>query len=173
MSEQPKPEDIFCPACGYYCLGRGGVGCIDKPSMIEPKPAPQEPSAEDDARCPACDDNNFCGHPFHGVDALREENARLRTALDTLPGVTAQLRHAYAQVHGGRVSRRGMRQFADGLLAPQIRKLESACLQQSISNQPSADTIASVRALYRDDRDAMAAALIQMRADLAEAQRER
>lgn len=104
---------------------------------------------------------------------LREENARLRTALDTLPGVTAQLRHAYAQAHGGRVSRRGMRQFADGLLAPQIRKLESACLQQSISNQPSADTIASVRALYRDDRDAMAAALIQMRADLAEAQRER
>ena len=23
-----------CPVCGYYCLGRGGYGCIDKPSMI-------------------------------------------------------------------------------------------------------------------------------------------
>ena len=46
---------------------------------------------------------------------------------------------------------------------PQIRKLESACLQQSISNQPSADTIQAVRELYRDDLDAMAQALLQMR----------
>lgn len=22
-----------CPVCGYYCLGRGGIGCIDKPAM--------------------------------------------------------------------------------------------------------------------------------------------
>jgi uncharacterized Zn finger protein (UPF0148 family) len=28
-------EDISCPVCGYYCLGRGGIFCIDKPSMIE------------------------------------------------------------------------------------------------------------------------------------------
>ena len=28
-----RPEDEFCPVCGYYCLGKGGVGCIDKPSM--------------------------------------------------------------------------------------------------------------------------------------------
>jgi hypothetical protein len=20
-----------CPVCGYYCLGNGGMGCIDKP----------------------------------------------------------------------------------------------------------------------------------------------
>ncbi|MCK5602050.1 hypothetical protein KAR91_09280 [Candidatus Pacearchaeota archaeon] len=31
MSE--KPEDIQCPVCGYYCLGKGGHGCIDKPSL--------------------------------------------------------------------------------------------------------------------------------------------
>lgn len=24
-----------CPVCGYYCLGKGGMGCIDKPAMIE------------------------------------------------------------------------------------------------------------------------------------------
>ena len=29
-----KPEDIQCPVCGYYCLGKGGHGCIDKPSVI-------------------------------------------------------------------------------------------------------------------------------------------
>ena len=28
-------EDEQCPVCGYYCLGKGGVGCIDKPSLVE------------------------------------------------------------------------------------------------------------------------------------------
>jgi len=27
-------NDISCPVCGYYCLGKGGYGCIDKPSML-------------------------------------------------------------------------------------------------------------------------------------------
>lgn len=27
-------EDIQCPVCGYYCLGKGGHGCIDKPSLM-------------------------------------------------------------------------------------------------------------------------------------------
>lgn len=22
-----------CPICGYYCLGHGGKGCIDKPTI--------------------------------------------------------------------------------------------------------------------------------------------
>lgn len=26
-------EEIQCPVCGYYCLGKGGVGCIDKPNL--------------------------------------------------------------------------------------------------------------------------------------------
>jgi hypothetical protein len=26
---------IVCPVCGYYCLGKGGFGCIDKPNMIK------------------------------------------------------------------------------------------------------------------------------------------
>ena len=30
MSES---TDIQCPTCGYYCLGHGGMGCIDKPFM--------------------------------------------------------------------------------------------------------------------------------------------
>lgn len=30
-----KASDISCPVCGYYCLGRGGVGCIDKPFFYE------------------------------------------------------------------------------------------------------------------------------------------
>ena len=32
----PAPQDIQCPTCGYYCLGKGGRGCIDKPSL-QPK----------------------------------------------------------------------------------------------------------------------------------------
>jgi hypothetical protein len=46
--------------------------------------------------------------------------------MSELDGVLAQLRHAYQQLvaHDGRWSRRGMKDFANGLLAPQIRKLE-------------------------------------------------
>ncbi|AGH31898.1 hypothetical protein VPIG_00040 [Vibrio phage PWH3a-P1] len=28
-------EDINCPVCGYYCSGKGGKFCINKPSMIK------------------------------------------------------------------------------------------------------------------------------------------
>lgn len=27
-------EKEQCPVCGYYCLGKGGYGCIDKPSVV-------------------------------------------------------------------------------------------------------------------------------------------
>jgi len=27
------PTEIQCPVCGYYCLGKGGFGCIDKPTL--------------------------------------------------------------------------------------------------------------------------------------------
>lgn len=30
-----KPTtDEQCPVCGYYCLGKGGIGCIDKPTLV-------------------------------------------------------------------------------------------------------------------------------------------
>lgn len=29
------PNDIICPVCGYYCLGKGGQGCIDKPVIVD------------------------------------------------------------------------------------------------------------------------------------------
>jgi len=37
MSEKEKmpSEKISCPVCGYYCLGKGGIGCIDKPTLVE------------------------------------------------------------------------------------------------------------------------------------------
>jgi hypothetical protein len=25
--------EAHCPVCGYYCLGNGGHGCIDKPAL--------------------------------------------------------------------------------------------------------------------------------------------
>lgn len=27
--------DMQCPVCGYYCLGKGGRGCIDKVGMVD------------------------------------------------------------------------------------------------------------------------------------------
>lgn len=35
-NENPNSEEI-CPVCGYYCLGKGGMGCIDKPSFSLPE----------------------------------------------------------------------------------------------------------------------------------------
>lgn len=32
--EQYRNKNINCPVCGYYCLGTGGIGCIDKPGLI-------------------------------------------------------------------------------------------------------------------------------------------
>lgn len=34
MSE--KNKDVQCPVCGYYCTGKGGYGCIDKPAIVFP-----------------------------------------------------------------------------------------------------------------------------------------
>ena len=31
--KKENPADIQCPTCGYYCLGNGGKGCIDKPGL--------------------------------------------------------------------------------------------------------------------------------------------
>jgi len=28
-------HEIQCPVCGYYCLGNGGHGCIDKPGFVD------------------------------------------------------------------------------------------------------------------------------------------
>lgn len=30
-------DNIQCPVCGYYCLGKGGVECIDKSRFLEIK----------------------------------------------------------------------------------------------------------------------------------------
>ena len=31
--EKYKNTQIQCPVCGFYCIGKGGFGCIDKPSF--------------------------------------------------------------------------------------------------------------------------------------------
>lgn len=30
-----KLKEEICPVCGYYCLGKGVFGCIDKLGMIK------------------------------------------------------------------------------------------------------------------------------------------
>jgi len=44
---QPEPEEKkyteeSCPVCGYYCLGKGGVNCIDKPKLCGINTAPPQ-----------------------------------------------------------------------------------------------------------------------------------
>ena len=44
---QPEPEkkkytEESCPVCGYYCLGKGGVYCIDKPKLCGINTAPPQ-----------------------------------------------------------------------------------------------------------------------------------
>lgn len=34
MTDASKIEDISCPVCGYYCLGKGSHGGIDKPFLL-------------------------------------------------------------------------------------------------------------------------------------------
>lgn len=34
ITGEEKPEDIHCPVCGYYCIGKGGVGCINKLAIV-------------------------------------------------------------------------------------------------------------------------------------------
>jgi rubrerythrin len=34
-TKKKKVEDLQCPVCGYYCNGKGGVFCIDKPSLMK------------------------------------------------------------------------------------------------------------------------------------------
>lgn len=29
-----EPHDVWCPTCGYYCYGNGGIGCINKPALV-------------------------------------------------------------------------------------------------------------------------------------------
>jgi len=33
-----RVDDVICPTCGFYCSGKGGVGCIDKGSLIPTNP---------------------------------------------------------------------------------------------------------------------------------------
>ena len=48
-----KIADIICPVCGYYCLGKGGFGCIDKLSLYEAieKELKQQPSLMKKLNC--------------------------------------------------------------------------------------------------------------------------
>ena len=46
-------DDEICPVCGYYCNGKGGFGCIDKPVLTglrkTPRPSPsRKPMTEEE-----------------------------------------------------------------------------------------------------------------------------
>ena len=57
------------------------------------------------------------------LDAARAREVKLREALSK---TTANLRHAYANLFSTAMSADDTRRFADGLIAPEIRRLEAA-----------------------------------------------
>jgi hypothetical protein len=54
-----------------------------------------------------------------------------------LPFIIAQLRHAYMQLAAGTV--RDQKQFAEGLLAPEIRRLESIMEREAAFRRMAAE----------------------------------
>lgn len=57
------------------------------------------------------------------LDAAQKRETKLREALTK---TTANLRHAYANLFSAAMSADDTRRFADGLIAPEIRRLEAA-----------------------------------------------
>lgn len=78
-----KPEDEICPVCGYYCLGTGGVGCIDKPSLVGNTRTPDSSEGEKKQyyeECEICggDGKETCDNPDHAfIDGIGGEIGRL------------------------------------------------------------------------------------------------
>ena len=66
-----NPENIQCPTCGYYCLGKGGFGCIDKPSLQDKEKAKFVEQTvvrgQDKHRweCPVCKENKEPQYRFN------------------------------------------------------------------------------------------------------------
>ena len=63
--ELDKWEKVLCPVCGYYCLGKGGFGCIDKPGF-------QKPLTEKIMKC--WDKCPVCGSEWIGGSCLPGED---------------------------------------------------------------------------------------------------
>ncbi len=34
-----EPTNLICPVCGHLCVGKGGIGCIDKPTYVKQQTA--------------------------------------------------------------------------------------------------------------------------------------
>ena len=92
-------DDAQCPVCGYYCLGKGGYGCIDKPSLVKQKLVPSAfneniPTIPDhipDAskmNCPELPDS-WEGVTWNQAKAMYDEKcdqlAKLKAAVEALP----------------------------------------------------------------------------------------
>lgn len=87
-ANEQRPEDIQCPVCGYYCLGKGGNGCIDKPKLVESAKAPVGPHP-DALRISSLE---------HQVASLEKEilsaGKRLETCRENYQKLEAQLKEA-------------------------------------------------------------------------------
>lgn len=69
-SRDTSYDNEQCPVCGFYCLGKGGHGCIDKPSLAG--------LSVDDKQCGACDNPECEG--THKDDRLHIERSVLDAA---------------------------------------------------------------------------------------------
>lgn len=163
MSQIPR----FPGSCSIHplhslpCVMCGSLGQLDPPSPAPPAEAPrplreavenligQWMTSEEYCLCCDPEQENMRHDPDQPCPVYELE--QILAKLDAqgpaeavappagLEFVVAQLRHAYQQLlrHDERWSRRGMREFADGLLAPQIRKLEQILREAQAEGVPA------------------------------------
>ena len=59
-----KIEEEICPVCGCYCLGKGGIGCIDKKGMYERERKQVKIPL---VKCPSCGRKEFVVSIFGSI----------------------------------------------------------------------------------------------------------
>lgn len=80
MSDSNNSErvsEIQCPACGYYCNGKGGFGCIDKPTLVaaNEKTLPKESVSSSENRTTHTGDSSDYSKPLEDEGKLRNKLA--------------------------------------------------------------------------------------------------
>ena len=82
---QPEPEakkytEAICPVCGYYCLGKGGVNCIDKPKLcgIDTAPPQREWVGLTDNEYELMAEKRVTNYFFNTLDYAHDIEAKLK-----------------------------------------------------------------------------------------------
>ena len=94
MNKQQVIElaNTHCPVCGYYCLGKGGHGCIDKPALVEAEKDKEIETlhAALDAKIDICGDTRIA-EANTIIESLQADNTELRRKRAEQQAITAKV----------------------------------------------------------------------------------